>query len=172
MNEEQEILDGILEMREKENRDKVVILDKKIQELQDSITHLTQYRDDLNFEILQEEKEKWKEKITKDFPDFDYCDMGYGGVFLEMDGLRYRVYVNTDSRWYCQLEFDEIVPENERIIDNDAIRNSGIRDILILPQNFQGDKLWRYLGYNEEIKSYECLKDVLQKVRNYCSRNN
>jgi len=69
------------------------------------------------------------------------------------------------------LEFDESTYEKDRIINNDSIINSGIRNTLYLPQNFQGDRIWKYLGYDEEIKSYECLKDVLQKVKDYNLKN-
>lgn len=171
-NEEQQILNKILELENKDKKEKVKELEEKIQKLQNSLNFLSQYRDDINREIFLEKKEEWKKRIDNDFgSDFEYCDFGYGGVYIQLDGIKYKVYVNTDSRWYCQLEFDENTYEKDRIINNDSIKNSGVRGILNLPQNFQGDRIWKYLGYDEETKSYECLKEVLQKVKDYNMKN-
>ena len=129
------------------------VLEKKISELQNASNYLSAYLTEINDEIFKEKKRVWKDQISKDFPKFQYCEYGYGGVYLVLDGTRYALYFSADNRWYCQLQFDESVPDNSRIINNDTINKYGIREILWLPQNYQGDKIWKYFINGFSINS-------------------
>lgn len=163
--EERQIIDTMLSITGYSNKEKAMSLEKKMQDLQNASNYLSAYLSEINDEIFEERKREWKIRIREDFPEFSYCDMGYGGVYLDINGTKYALYINKDSKWYCQLQFDDSVPEDSRIINNDTINDIGIREILWLPQNFHGDCIWNYLGADRELEAYECMKKVIEKVR-------
>ena len=73
------------------------------------------------------------------------------------------LYIDKDSKWYCQLEL-----EKEEEIKCETLDVSGIRDILWLPQNYQGNAIWKYMRSTDAISdAYECMKNVIEKVREY-----
>lgn len=76
--------------------------------------------------------------------------------------------INNDTRWYCQIEMSEL-GEKQDAINNKEVNESGIREILYLPRNFSGDRIWKYFGsdYNACISAYNCMKEVAQKLRIY-----
>ena len=164
-NEEKQVVDTILGITNYNNEDRSKALEKKISELQNASNYLSAYLTEVNDEIFKEKKRAWKDQISKDFPEFQYCEYGYGGVYLVLDGTRYALYFSADNRWYCQLQFDESVPDNSRVINNDTINKYGIREILWLPQNYQGDKIWKYFSAEGENDAYQCMKEVVEIIK-------
>ena len=161
--EKQEIINKALDLNDKSNGEKIKSINEKIEELLSVVNTLSQYRNDIQEEISKDEKSKCKYIIANDFFDFNYCDWGHGGVYIVLDGKRYGLYIDKDSKWYCQLEL-----EKEEEIKCETLDVSGIRDILWLPQNYQGNAIWKYMRSTDSISdAYECMKNVIEKVREY-----
>lgn len=167
-NEIHEALNKLLGIETLSDEEKLSSINAKIEELQDSTNYLAAYRDDISDVLFKKEKAVWKDKIIVDFPDFNYCDIGYGGVTVLLGNTYYKLYFNNDTRWYCQIEMSEL-GEKQDAINNKEVNESGIREILYLPRNFSGDRIWKYFGsdYNACISAYNCMKEVAQKLRIY-----
>lgn len=163
--EEKQVVDTILGITNYDKEDKSRVLEKKISDLQNASNYLSAYLTEVNDEIFKERKKEWKDRIEVDFPKFPYCEFGYGGVYLDLDGTRYALYFSADDRWYCQLQFDESVPETSRVINNDTINKYGIREILRLPLNYQGDRIWKYFSADGELDAYNCMKEVVERIK-------
>lgn len=164
-NEEKQVVDTLLGITNYDKVNKSKALEKKISDLQNASNYLSAYLTEVNDEIFKEKKKAWEEQIKVDFPGFQYCEFGYGGVYLDLDGTKYALYFSVDNKWYCQLQFDESVPEPSRVINNDTVNKYGIREILWLPQNYQGDRIWKYFNADGELDAYNCMKEVVEKIK-------
>ena len=170
--EKQEIINNILGISDLSNADKVNFLSNKIDELQDTLNLLSNYRTFISEEINKEVVEDLKKNLTEDFHEFSYCEIEYGGIRFNLSDKCYKLYIGNDGRWYCQLELDS---EDELEIKSEALDVSGIRDILWLPQSYKGRLIWKYMKSSDSLAdAYDCIKEVIGKIREYnkqCSNN-
>lgn len=160
---QQDIINNILGIKDQNKKEKVDIINSKLDELQEAINILSNYRNSISAEIDQEEIEKLKKDIEDAFDDFRYCDTCYGGVFLDLEDKHYKLYIGNDGRWYCQLELDS----DDEDIENDILIQSGVRGILWLPQNYQGKCIWNYINHGNLSDAFDCMKTVIERVREY-----
>lgn len=165
---EQEIINNILGLKDQSNEEKINILNMRIEELQDTINHLSNYRYEISEEIRKKQIDKLKEDIEKEFYDFNYCNNNYGGVSFSLMGKNYQLYIGNDGRWYCQLELDS----EDGDIEDETLNQSGIRDELYLPRNYKGKYIWQYINGGELKDAYKCMQNVINKVRKYKEINN
>lgn len=161
--EQQDIINNILGIKDQDKKEMVDILNSKLDELQDAINILSNYRNSISKEIEQEDIEKLKKDIETDFDDFRYCDTCYGGVFIVLEDRQYKLYIGNDGRWYCQLELES----DEEDIENEILNQTGVRDILWLPQNYKGKSIWNYINNGNLSDAYDCIKRVIERVREY-----
>ena len=160
---EQEIMDNILGIKNQSNKEKVKSLNSRIEELQMTINHLSEYRNNITEIINEEIVANLKKDINHDFPDISYCDVDYGGVSFYLDDKSYKLYIGYDGRWFCQLELDS----EESEIECDALNQSGVRDVLNLPYNYKGKYIWKYINHGGISDAYNLLKEVIVKVREF-----
>lgn len=161
--EKEEIIKNMLGIKDLSNEEKVNSITKKIEELQDAINSLTNCREQILEEIKNDVVKNLENEIKKDFPNFNYCDTEYGGVYFDLGNKTYKLYIGFDGRWYCQLEPDS----DDNNIKHEILDKSGVREILWLPKNYEGRLIWNYINNGDIEDAYKCMKDVLGKVTDF-----
>ena len=166
MNKEiQEQIDNLLEMSDWNEEDKIKKLDEEISKLQATVNHLSEYKQKINQEILDNIKAETKIKIEKEYKEVDYLDYGSGGVKIIYKDIVYYLYIHTDGRWYCQFQYGTEVPSEKRDIQNcEIVINSGIRKILSSGRN--KDCIWKYSGGSPE-KAYEFFQESIKCILDF-----
>ena len=100
-------------------------------------------------------------------PDFEYKNSTkvttikdkYVGVDINYYGKLIHVFIYADSQLYCQVEYDNNLPDEERLIAETPVMN--LSDILTNKPN--KTQLWKYFNRDDVEGVYNCFLKVIER---------
>lgn len=141
---------------------------ERIKVLQDNINDMNEVIKSM--ESLQERYrqsifEEWKKKTKELFPELQPCERGeFADVSLTLDGKKADIFINSNSRLYCQLEFSPSLPQEDRNILGTCIEN--LKDILPDRDNLH---VWKYFSPHEYDEVFQLFIEVVDRCKQIAS---
>ena len=141
---------------------------ERIKVLQDNINDMNEVIKSM--ESLQERYrqsifEEWKKKTKELFPELQPCERGeFTDVSLTLDGKKADIFINSNPRLYCQLEFSPSLPQEDRNILGTCIEN--LKDILPDRNNLC---VWKYFSPHEYDEVFQLFIKVVDRCKQIAS---
>ena len=138
------------------DKDRIDVLKKKISDF-NRITNalVDKYRQNIF--------DSWKSDIRSHFTTLSECPFPdkYIGVDIDYYGKLIHVFIYANSRFYCQVEYDRSLPEDER-----KIKGSPVMQLDNLLKYKNDTQIWEYFNYDDFEGVYDCFKKVIDRCLN------
>lgn len=138
------------------DKDRIDVLKEKISDFNKITTALIdKYRKNIF--------DSWKNDVKYRYPMLLECSFPdkYIGVDIKYYGKLIHVFIYSNSQFYCQVEYDRNLPEDERKIQDSPVMK--LNDLLKSKNETQ---LWRYFNYDDFDGVYDCFKKVVERCVN------
>lgn len=157
----QKIISEKLELEGKENEQQLDILKKKM----DEISHLLNQIQSLKESTRQNIFEEWKQKVKTKYHDLHPMEKGeIVDVTIEkINGRKVTVLINDDGQLYCQVQFDNSLPKEERNVSETKIMT--LKDILPEPKKNENDCVWRYFDKYDCKAVFKLFEEVIERCK-------
>lgn len=103
--------------------------------------------------------EFWRQDIKNRYPNLKpYTDSIIVGISFIIENKETWIYINNDTQLYCEIQFNDSLPNNERFIEKSSIMS--LKDILTKKNDFC---IWEYFDINDFDGAYNCFLEVINR---------
>lgn len=103
--------------------------------------------------------EFWRQDIKNRYPNLKpYTDSIIVGISFIIGNKETWIYINNDTQLYCEIQFNDSLPNNERFIEKSSIMS--LKDILTKKNDFC---IWEYFDINDFDGAYNCFLEVINR---------
>ena len=103
--------------------------------------------------------EFWRQDIKNRYPNLKpYTDSIIVGISFIIENKETWIYINNDTQLYCEIQFNDSLPNNERLIEKSSIMS--LKDILTKKNDFC---IWEYFDINDFDGAYNCFLEVINR---------
>ena len=103
--------------------------------------------------------EFWRQDIKNRYPNLKpYTDSIIVGISFIIENKETWIYINNDTQLYCEIQFNNSLPNNERFIEKSSIMS--LKDILTKKNDFC---IWEYFDINDFDGAYNCFLEVINR---------
>lgn len=131
---------------------------EKLSEQYDECTNLRNKLLDMSTKVAKKIKEEWHSQFKKKFPTLQVSTKGaYIGVILPTSDGRVFVHIEKDCAIYCQVEFEDLRPLKDSIIES----------LLAIGELDASDnnRAWKYFEKNPTHEAFDCFINVVEFLR-------
>ena len=153
----------------KSDKERYQLLQEKIEDFNKIINQMQLMKDKYYHELQKQYVSKWIPEVEKKYPQIEFCDFhGYGKecfglcVAKVYEGRKIQLYIGYNGQLYCQAQFDNSLPYEERLIEDTPLQS--LNDIL--PSKTK-DCIWKYYNLFDFDGVFECFINVLERVINF-----
>lgn len=103
--------------------------------------------------------EFWRQDIKNRYPNLKpYTDSIIVGISFIIENKETWIYINNDTQLYCEIQFNDSLPNNKRLIEKSSIMS--LKDILTKKNDFC---IWEYFDINDFDGAYNCFLEVINR---------
>ena len=103
--------------------------------------------------------EFWRQDIKNRYPNLKpYTDSIIVGISFIIENKETWIYINNDTQLYCEIQFNDSLPNNERFIEKSSIMS--LKDILTKKNDLC---IWEYFDINDFDGAYNCFLEVINR---------
>ena len=157
----QQLISKKLELEGKNHEQQLSILQKKM----DEMGHLLNQMQSLKDAIRQNVFEEWKQKVKVKYNDLHPMEKGeIVDVTIEkINGRKVTVLINDNGQLYCQVQFDNSLPVEDRNVSETKIMT--LKDILPEPKKNENDCLWKYFDKYDCEATFKLFEEVIERCK-------
>lgn len=145
----------------KDDKERVCLLQEKINELQDLVKQMQSLKDRTRQNIIEE----WRQITKERFPELHPLEKGeYTDVtFDSIDGKKLNVIINFNGQLYCQVQFDNELSQEDRKVENSKIMT--LRDKLPEPTRKPNDCIWKYFPQDDYDSVFNLFVEIVERCK-------
>jgi hypothetical protein len=157
----QQLISKKLELEGKKPEQQLEILKKKM----DEINHLLNQMQSLKESTRQNIFEEWKQKVKTKYQDLHPMEKGeIVDVTIErINGRKVTVLINEEGQLYCQVQFDNSLPKEERSVSETKIMT--LKDILPEPKKNENDCVWKWFDKYDCEAVFKLFEEVIERCK-------
>lgn len=142
------------------DKERMELLNDKISDFESIINQIRNLKNKYRQKII----DSWKEDIKNRYPMLKESTIEgiLVGVVVNYYGKSLHIIISTDSQFYCQVEYDKELPEEEQTIADSPVMN--LKDILTNKPNQK--QLWKYFNIDDVEGVYKCFIEVIERCIN------
>lgn len=161
----QKIISDIFELQNcKSDKERYQLLQEKIEDFNKIINQMQQMQNSYYHELQKQYVSKWIPEVEKKYPQIEFCDFQGKECFglcvaKEYSGRKIQLYIGYDGQLYCQAQFDNSLPHEERLIEDTPLHS--LKDIL---PNKNEVCIWKYYNLFDFDGVFECFINTLERI--------
>lgn len=139
------------------DKERVKVLQEKIDDMQEVVNSMQA----LQGRLCQSIYEDWQKATKELFPELHPCERGaLTDVSLTLEGKKVDIFISSNSKMYCQVEFSPSLPQEERDINGTCIEK--LKDLL---PSCNTNCVWKYIPPLEFDEVYQLFVDVVNRCK-------
>ena len=139
------------------DKERIKVLQEKIDDMQEVVNSMQA----LQGRLCQSIYEDWQKATKELFPELHPCERGaLTDVSLTLEGKKVDIFISSDSKMYCQVEFSPSLPQEERDINGICIEK--LKDLL---PSCNTNCVWKYIPPLEFDEVYQLFVDVVNRCK-------
>lgn len=139
------------------DKERIKVLQEKIDDMQEVVNSMQA----LQGRPCQSIYEDWQKATKELFPELHPCERGaLTDVSLTLEGKKVDIFISSDSKMYCQVEFSPSLPQEERDINGICIEK--LKDLL---PSCNTNCVWKYIPPLEFDEVYQLFVDVVNRCK-------
>lgn len=139
------------------DKERIKVLQEKIDDMQEVVNSMQA----LQGRLCQSIYEDWQKATKELFPELHPCERGaLTDVSLTLEGKKVDIFISSDSKMYCQVEFSPSLPQEERDINGTCIEK--LKDLL---PSCNTNCVWKYIPPLEFDEVYQLFVDVVNRCK-------
>lgn len=139
------------------DKERIKALQEKIDDMQEVVNSMYSLQGKFRQSIL----DCWKKTTKEFFPDLHPCERGdLTDVSLTLEGKKVDIFISSNSKLYCQVEFSPSLPQDERNISGTCIEK--LKDIL---PSSNDNCVWKYISPHEYDEVFHLFVDVVKRCK-------
>lgn len=139
------------------DKERIKVLQEKIDDMQEVVNSMQA----LQGRLCQSIYEDWQKATKELFPELHPCERGaLTDVSLTLEGKKVNIFISSDSKMYCQVEFSPSLPQEERDINGTCIEK--LKDLL---PSCNTNCVWKYIPPLEFDEVYQLFVDVVNRCK-------
>ncbi len=139
------------------DKERIKVLQEKIDDMQEVVNSMQA----LQGRLCQSIYEDWQKATKELFPELHPCERGaLTDVSLTLEGKKVDIFISSDSKMYCQVEFSPSLPQEERDINGTCIEK--LKDLL---PSCNTNCVWKYIPPLEFDEVYKLFVDVVNRCK-------
>jgi len=148
----------------KSDKERYQLLQEKIEDFNKIINQMQQMQNSYYHELQKQYVSKWIPEVEKKYPQIEFCDFQGKECFglcvaKEYSGRKIQLYIGYDGQLYCQAQFDNSLPHEERLIEDTPLHS--LKDIL---PNKNEVCIWKYYNLFDFDGVFECFINTLERI--------
>ena len=157
----QQLISKKLELEGKNHEQQLEILKQRENEIQHLLNQMRSLKESTRQIIFEE----WKQKVKTQYHDLHPMEKGeIVDVTIEgIEGRKVTVLINKDGQLYCQVQFDNTLPKEERTVSGTKIMR--LKDILPEPKNNENDCVWKYFDEFDCEATFKLFEEVVERCK-------
>ena len=139
------------------DKERIKALQEKIDDMQEVINSMQS----LQGRLFQSIYEDWQKETKELFPELYPCERGaLTDVSLNLEGKKVDIFISSNSKMYCQVEFSPSLPQEERDINGTCIEK--LKDLL---PSCDANCVWKYISPLEFDEVFQLFVDVVNRCK-------
>lgn len=139
------------------DKERIKVLQEKIDDMQEVVNSMQA----LQGRLCQSIYEDWQKATKELFPELHPCERGaLTDVSLTLEGKKVDIFISSNSKMYCQVEFSPSLPQEERDINGTCIEK--LKDLL---PSCNTNCVWKYIPPLEFDEVYQLFVDVVNRCK-------
>lgn len=139
------------------DKERIKVLQEKIDDMQEVVNSMQALQGRLRQSIYED----WQKATKELFPELHPCERGaLTDVSLTLEGKKVDIFISSDSKMYCQVEFSPSLPQEERDINGTCIEK--LKDLL---PSCNTNCVWKYIPPLEFDEVYQLFVDVVNRCK-------
>lgn len=139
------------------DKERIKVLQEKIDDMQEVVNSMQT----LQGRLCQSIFEDWQKKTKELFPELHPCERGaLTDVSLILEGKKVDIFINSNPKMYCQVEFSPSLPQEERDINGTFIEK--LKDLL---PSCNTNCVWKYISPFEFDEVFQLFIEVVNRCK-------
>lgn len=139
------------------DKERIKVLQEKIDDMQEVVNSMQT----LQGRLCQSIFEDWQKKTKELFPELHPCERGaLTDVSLILEGKKVDIFISSNSKMYCQVEFSPSLPQEERDINGTCIEK--LKDLL---PSCNTNCVWKYISPLEFDEVFQLFIEVVNRCK-------